>query len=157
MDTKVEQSYQNSQKQLQNGSHRYFYQNTQKEVQHTQQGDANISEPLQKGEVTIKTKLKIKIDPKDLANPSMKDNLILQKINKSVYDTLSKAYHNSRILPTAVKQYLEDKYGKPVMAKEAQTIKNKEPVIPEKTQTKSNQKLEKTTDVEHVFHNDEKY
>ena len=66
LDTKVEQSYQNSQKQLQNGSHRYSYQNTQKEVQHTQQGDANISEPLQKGEVTIKTKLKIKIDPKDL-------------------------------------------------------------------------------------------
>ena len=106
-----------------------------------------------------------------IANPSMKDNLILQKINKSVYDTLSKAYHNSRILPTAVKQYLEDKYGKPVMVKEAQTIeykepvipektktiKNKEPVIPEKTQTKSNQKLEKTTNIEHVFYNDEKY
>lgn len=51
-----------------------------------------------------------------IANPSMKNNLILQKINKSAFDTLTKAYNNPRVLPAAVKQYLEDKYGTPVMS-----------------------------------------
>lgn len=50
-----------------------------------------------------------------IANPSMKNNLILQKINKAAFDTLTKAYNNPRVLPAAVKQYLEDKYGTPVM------------------------------------------
>lgn len=89
-----------------------------------------------------------------IANPSMKNNLILQKINKSAFDTLTKAYNNPRVLPAAVKQYLEDKYGKPVILgtkpEETQTKKGKQKDI------KSNQKLEETTDTECVF-DDEKY
>lgn len=53
-----------------------------------------------------------------IANPSLEEDMMMQKVKKSVFDTLSKAYHNPRILPAPVKKYLEDKYGKPIFTEE---------------------------------------
>lgn len=47
------------------------------------------------------------------ANPSVDMDLVMEKIEQAVLDSLSKSYKNQRILPAAVRTYLEAKYGDP--------------------------------------------
>ena len=47
------------------------------------------------------------------ANPSVDKDLVMEKIEQAVLDSLSKSYKNQRILPAAVRTYLEAKYGEP--------------------------------------------
>lgn len=47
------------------------------------------------------------------ANPSVDKDIVLEKIEQAVLDSLSKSYKNQRILPAAVRTYLEAKYGEP--------------------------------------------
>lgn len=52
------------------------------------------------------------------ANPSVDMDLVMEKIEQAVLDSLSKSYKNQRILPAAVRTYLEAKYGDPNAAQE---------------------------------------
>lgn len=58
------------------------------------------------------------------ANPSVDMDLVMEKIEQAVLDSLSKSYKNQRILPAAVRTYLEAKYGDPNAPQEmeAQTV-----------------------------------
>lgn len=47
------------------------------------------------------------------ANPSVDTDLVMEKIDQAILDALSKSYKNQRILPAAVRTYLEAKYGVP--------------------------------------------
>lgn len=60
-----------------------------------------------------------------IGNPIFSDTEIMNKIKKNVLNTLHKSYHNPRVLPDAIRKYLEAKYGVPVMPdkKESQVEK----------------------------------
>lgn len=48
-----------------------------------------------------------------LNNPMMDKTAIMEKAEKAASDAIAKAYNNPRVLPDAVKKYLEAKYGVP--------------------------------------------
>lgn len=50
-----------------------------------------------------------------ISNPILGDTVIMDKIKKNVLNTLHKSYHNPRVLPDAIRKYLEAKHGIPVM------------------------------------------
>lgn len=69
------------------------------------------------------------------ANPSVDIALVMEKIEQAVLDALSKSYKNQRILPAAVRTYLEAKYGEPnapqEMDKQTVQVVNEDEEYPE--------------------------
>ncbi len=52
-----------------------------------------------------------------IANPSLESSIIIQEINASAIRTLDRIYNNKKVLPTALRKYLEARYGIPYVKK----------------------------------------